>query len=133
MAATVFGFGPRLQPLFLRQHVFPEFVLQPGFRELECTTFVDMRVVRPIHSGHGQDVDAGRVAILPCGETAYKVCRITDFYGRATQPARLDRVEAAFIAAWLRHTEADKIGERRHALCGSFLFVRADVAQDFPK
>ena len=33
--------------------VLPQLLLQQGLRELERAALVEMRVVRPIHSGHG--------------------------------------------------------------------------------
>ena len=48
-----FRLGPPLQPFLPRHDVLPELVLQQGLRELERAALVEMRVVRPIHSGHG--------------------------------------------------------------------------------
>jgi len=46
-----------------------ELVLQQGLRELERAALVEVRVARSVHPGNGQDVNAGRVAVLPGGET----------------------------------------------------------------
>ena len=49
------------------------------------------------------------------------------------QPAWLDRGEAALVAAWPGRTEADKLGEGRHAFLVGSLFVCADIARDLPE
>ena len=104
----------------MRRHdVLPERALQQGLRELERAALVEVRVVWPVHPGHGKDVNAGGVAVFPIGETAQQVEGVTDLDGSATQAARLDGVKATLVAARRRLAEADELGEGGHA----FLFI----------
>ena len=58
-------FGPWPQPLVPRHDVLPDFVLQMRFSELERTALVEMRVVRPVHPGHGKDTNIRRGSCIP--------------------------------------------------------------------
>ena len=99
MAASVAALAHGCNQLLPRHNVVPELALQQGLRELERAALVEVRVVRPVHPGHGQDVNTFRIIVFPVRQAPQKVERITDLYGGAAQPARLNRVEAALVAA----------------------------------
>ena len=71
--------GPRLHPFLPRHDVLPELALQQVIRELERAALVEVSVVWPIQSGHGQDANAGKITVLPGGETAQQVERVSYF------------------------------------------------------